>query len=254
MIDLDAIRLGLERGEFFLEYLPTLRLSDGACLGAAALIRWRRPEGVVPPLDFIPQIERTPLSGLVTYWTMETAAAELGGWLRGTDGVHVAFNIPPELLGRGALEFVARKAGLADLAGKLVLEITERGIPDQIGVDALASRSGPGRFIRIAIDDVGTDSNGVAALARAHFDIIKLDKSVTDQVAGGATLPLVQAVVAMANASRAEVVAEGVEREEQRKVLEGAGVHMAQGWLFSRSLPAAGFLEFAERNARGGSV
>ncbi len=67
-IKLHAIKAGLEAGEFFLEYLPTVSLDDGRCIGAEALIRWRRPTGVVPPLEFIPIVENRPLSGLITYW------------------------------------------------------------------------------------------------------------------------------------------------------------------------------------------
>jgi len=104
MITVDAIQAGLNQGEFFLEYLPTISLADGRCVGAEALARWRRPSGGVPPLEFIPLIERTPLSGLFTYWVMETVAEELGGWLREHGEAHISINVPPEIVGRGGLE------------------------------------------------------------------------------------------------------------------------------------------------------
>jgi len=77
VITLDAIQAGLTQGEFFLEYLPTVSLADNRCVGAEALARWRRPSGVVTPDVFIPLIEQTPLSGLLTYWVIETVAKEL---------------------------------------------------------------------------------------------------------------------------------------------------------------------------------
>jgi sensor c-di-GMP phosphodiesterase-like protein len=115
MINLDTIRSGLKGGEFFLEYLPTISLDDGHCVGAEALIRWRRPSGIIPPDDFIPVAENTPLSGLITYWVMETVGEELGDWLRDHDDVHVSINVPPEVLGRGGLEYAASKSGLNNL-------------------------------------------------------------------------------------------------------------------------------------------
>ncbi len=76
------------------------------------------------PDRFIPVIEETPVSGLLTYWVVDTLAAELGDWLRGHENVLLGINVPPEILGRGGLEYAAERAGLLDQAGKLVLEIT----------------------------------------------------------------------------------------------------------------------------------
>src|SRR3954447_14541015 len=152
MIDLDAIRDGLAQGEFFLQYLPTVSLADGRCLGAEALARWRQPSGLVQPGAFIPVIEGTPLSGLFTYWVLETVAAEMGEWLRAHAEAHIGVNVPPEILGRGGLEYAATKAGLADLKRQIILEVTERGLPDQQGVAALEAASRDG--VRIALDDV----------------------------------------------------------------------------------------------------
>src|SRR3954447_1736357 len=152
MITLEEIRVALTEGEFFLEYLPTVTLAEGRCVGAEALARWRRPSGVVPPGEFIPLIEGTPVSGLLTYWVLETVAKEMGEWLRAHAEAHISVNVPPEILGRGGLEYAAAKAGLADLKGQIILEVTERGLPDQQGVAALEAASRDG--VRIALDDV----------------------------------------------------------------------------------------------------
>src|SRR3954453_20494464 len=121
MIDLAAMREGLARGEFFLEYLPTISLADGSCIGAEALSRWRRATGVVPPGEFIPLIENTPLSGLLTYWVMDTVAAELNDWLRANRDAHISINVPPEILGRGGMEYAATKSGLLEQVSQLIL-------------------------------------------------------------------------------------------------------------------------------------
>jgi sensor c-di-GMP phosphodiesterase-like protein len=84
-IDQEAVREALARGELFLEYLPLIAVPEGRCVGAEALVRWRRSDRVVMPNEFTPLIEETPLSGLLTYWVIETVAVELGGWLRAND-------------------------------------------------------------------------------------------------------------------------------------------------------------------------
>src|SRR4051812_1130709 len=109
MINLETIRAGFTNGEFFLEYLPTVSLTDRRCIGAEALIRWKRPTGVVPPDDFIPLADNTPLSGLITYWVIDTVAAEMSDWLRANPNAHISINVPPEILGRGGIAYAADK-------------------------------------------------------------------------------------------------------------------------------------------------
>ena len=150
-MDLDAIKSALEAREFFLVYQPILFLRDGLCFGAEALIRWRRGNVVLAASEFIPLSDRTPLSGVLTYWVMETVAAELGDWLDSNGAAHISVNVPPEILGRGGLEYAATKSGLRARAKQLILEVTERGIPDQLGLDALNSI--PGTGAQVALDD-----------------------------------------------------------------------------------------------------
>ena len=125
MTQVDAIHDGLVQGEFFLEYLPTVSLDDGRCVGAEALARWRRSSGVVQPDEFMPFIEGTYLSGLLTYWVLETVSEELGDWLRIHKELDIGINVPPEILGRGGLEYASTKAGVSDLRDQVVLEPAE---------------------------------------------------------------------------------------------------------------------------------
>jgi sensor c-di-GMP phosphodiesterase-like protein len=244
MIDPDAIRNGLSHGEFFLEYLPTISLTDGRCVGAEALIRWRRPTGVVPPGQFIPLIENTPLSGRVTYWVLDTVAAELGDWLRAHPDAHVSINVPPEILGRGGLEYAAARSGLIELAAQVVLEITERGLPDPLGVEAINEAGGQG--LKVALDDVRLNGGGnLAILARCHFYAIKLDKWLIDQIGPEGPAPeWLGAVTALLQASQLLVIAEGVETARQLAALRAAHIQQAQGFYFSRPIPVTAFLAF----------
>ena len=246
MINLDTIRSGLKGGEFFLEYLPTISLDDGHCVGAEALIRWRRPSGIIPPNDFITVAENTPLSGLITYWVMETVGEELGDWLRDHDDVHVSINVPPEILGRGGLEYAASKSGLNNLRHKIVLEVTERGIPDKLGVDALEHATLSG--VRIALDDVNVSGANMVVLSRCHVEILKLDKTLVEQISAGEHPSWLTTVATLLETTAFHVVAEGIESADQRDVLQAAGVKIAQGFFFSRPLPAKKVLAFYDKH------
>jgi EAL domain-containing protein (putative c-di-GMP-specific phosphodiesterase class I) len=237
MISADAVRDGLAQGEFFLEYLPTVSLADGMCKGAEALTRWRRDSKVLQPDEFIHIVEGTHLSGMLTYWVLETVAKELGDWLRIHKEVNIEVNVPPELLGRGGLEYVATKTGLAEIRNQIVLEVTERGVPDSLGVAAIeaASRSG----VRIALDDVTLTAANLVVLSRCTFDVIKTDRSLVDQITTECPSPAwLSGLSALLHSTRAAVIAEGVETEAQANALRAAGISMAQGYYFSRPISA----------------
>jgi sensor c-di-GMP phosphodiesterase-like protein len=237
MITADAIGDGLARGEFFLEYLPTVSLADGRCTGAEALARWRRSSGVVQPEEFIHIIEGTHLSGALTYWVLETVAKELGDWLRIHNDVHIGVNVPPEILGRGGLEYAAGKTGLSDIRNQIILEVTERGIPDTQGLAALeaASRSG----VRIALDDVTLSATNLVILSRCTLDVIKTDRSLVDQITPECPCPAwLSGLSAVLQSTRVAVIAEGVQTEAQAEALREAGVSMAQGYYFSPPVSA----------------
>jgi sensor c-di-GMP phosphodiesterase-like protein len=237
MITADAIRAGLAGGEFFLEYLPTVSLADGTCAGAEALARWRRPAGVVLPEEFIPLIENTPVSGLLTYWVVETVAHELGEWLRANEKAFIAINVPPEILGRGGLEYAGTRSGLQDLTKQVLLEVTERGVPDRIGAAALEEASRRG--IRIALDDVRLGGANLAILSRCPLDAIKLDRTLVAQITPESPTPAwLVALSGLLQSTRVNVIGEGVETDIQLAALRASGVAMAQGYYFSRPLLA----------------
>lgn len=242
MIDPAEIRDGLDRREFFLEYLPTISLIDGRCIGAEALIRWRRPNGVVLPAEFIPLVEKSLLSGLITYWVIETVAIELGDWLAANPSAHISLNAPPELLGRGGMAYAAAKSGLIRHASQVILEVTERGIPDFLGVESINQRGGMGA--RIALDDVTFVAGArLAVLGRCNFDAIKLDKSLIDQIGPQCHAPeWLRSVTALVESSQLLVIAEGVETEQQAAILRAANIQAAQGFYFSRPVPVEEFM------------
>jgi EAL domain-containing protein (putative c-di-GMP-specific phosphodiesterase class I) len=249
----DDVRTALDHGDLFLEYLPTVRLADARYVGAEALVRWRRGDDVMAAGDFIPQIENTPLSGKITYWVIETVAAELGEWLDAHRDAHISINVPPEILGRGGIEYAAIRSGLRARAAQIVLEITERGVPDRLGLDALSLMAERG--VRLALDDTMLNGANLALLACCSFNMIKLAGKVTAQLGPDKPAPdWLAGLQALLKSSPLQVVAEGVESEYQAKWLRAAGVQMAQGFLFSRPLQASGLKELYATNRLGGGT
>jgi EAL domain-containing protein (putative c-di-GMP-specific phosphodiesterase class I) len=238
MSDLLAMEAGLRNGEFFLEYLPIVELDNGRCVGAEALTRWRRPWGIAQPAEFVPLIEETPLSGYLTYWVLEQIAANFLNWLRSHDA-YISFNVPPEIIGRGALWYLAERAGLIEIKHRLVIEITERGVPDRIAIEALNLAVDLG--VRLALDDVGSASN-VIVLSRCNVEMIKIDQALVSQVRSGEPFPAaLKSIASLAKTNKLAVVAEGVEFADQAKVLKQAGIPLAQGYYFSQPLSADSF-------------
>jgi EAL domain-containing protein (putative c-di-GMP-specific phosphodiesterase class I) len=151
--------------------------------------------------------------------------------------VHIGVNVPPEILGRGGLEYAAGKTGLSDIRNQIILEVTERGIPDNQGLAALeaASRSG----VRIALDDVTLSAANLVILSRCTLDVIKTDRSLVDQITPACPCPAwLSGLSALLQSTRVTVIAEGVQTEAQAEALRAAGVSMGQGYYFSPPVSA----------------
>lgn len=246
-LDERQIHQALVDGDLFLEYMPAVSLRDGRCLGGEALVRWRRGDRILMPMEFVPEIENTPVAGLLTCWVIDTVAAELGGWLQATPVVHVGINVPPEVLGRGGLEYAARKSHLLAVRDRILLEVTERGIPDRLGLGELKELAANG--VLIGLDDVGSNNNNLLVLFQAPVDVIKLDKRIVDRCCGEGADDALGTLAPLIRASGRIVIAEHVEREEQARLLAGAGVQMAQGFLYSKPLSAAAFIAWQAAHA-----
>ncbi len=246
----DDLRAALDRGDLLLEYQPIVTLADARCVGAEALIRWRRGNVVLPAAAFIPLIENTPLSGRITYWVIETVAAELGAWLDAHADAHISINVPPEILGRGGLEYAAIRSGLHSRVTQIVLEITERGVPDRLGLETLNLMAKYG--LRVALDDTMLSGANLALLTRCDFSMIKLDRNVTAQLDPDKPAPDWMAGLhsLLKTSPSLQVVAEGVESAYQAKWLRAAGVQMAQGYHFSPPLPVRAFEELYAADRR----
>ena len=172
-------------------------------------------------------------------------ATELPAWLHENPDAYVSVNVPPEILGRGGMEHTAQKSGLMQFAAQIVLEITERGVPDNLGLQALEAMWGS--RVRVALDDVSfAGGANLAILSRTRFSMLKIDRSLVSQISEGYTSPAwLVGLSAVLKASPVQVVAEGVETQLQADVLRDAGVQAAQGYLYSPALPSAALLAYA---------
>lgn len=243
MFSIEEIKTALNNGEFFLEYIPTISLVDRRCVGGEALIRWNKGDRILKPMEFIPDIENTPASGIITYWVIDNVAKELRSWMLAQNTVRISINIPPEIFGRGGLEYAAEKSQLLEVADKLMLEVTERGLPDPLGIAGINAAAQT--KVLIALDDVSLSDANLFVLSRIPASIIKLDKSFVDEM----LLPnwssqKIASLAALIRDGNLHVIAEGVETARQVAILKNAGIQMAQGWYFSPSLPAEDFIAY----------
>jgi EAL domain-containing protein (putative c-di-GMP-specific phosphodiesterase class I) len=245
---------GYEFGEYLGEYMASIEAEERLRIAprwtatvfvgvGEALIRWRRENTVLDASEFIPLTDRTPLSGALSYWVIDTVARELGHWLESNGAARVSNNVPPEILGRGGLEYTATKSGLRTHVKQVILEVTERGIPDQLGLDALNSIGGSGA--QLALDDTTLSGANLALLTRCNFDFIKIDQLLVAELGPDKPpAPWLDGLAALLQTTSSQIIAEGVETAFQADTLRAAGVQLAQGHYFSRPLSASAFRRY----------
>jgi diguanylate cyclase (GGDEF)-like protein/PAS domain S-box-containing protein len=237
----------LERGEFFVEYQPLVRLSDGSVRGAEALVRWLHPaHGVLGPDQFIPLAESTGLIVPLGRWVLAQAARQARDWqLPRGDGhpVRVNVNLSPCQLDHPGLvpeiSAALHEAGLEPSA--LCLEVTETAVIGA-GEEALRPlRQLADLGVDIALDDFGTGYSNLASLRRLPITSLKLDQSFTrgmkQQPVDPVDLKIVDGIVSLAHTLGLSVTVEGVETGTQAEHLRLLGCDTAQGWYYARPGP-----------------
>jgi diguanylate cyclase (GGDEF)-like protein/PAS domain S-box-containing protein len=240
------LRRALERAELTLHYQPQLDLKTGDIIGFEALARWRHPErGMVPPAQFIPVAEDSGLINRLGEWVLEQACAQAEQWRRaGMPRLQVAVNLSAQQFRReGVAQTVAsvlRQTGLP--AHCLELEITESVIIQQAGEAVVKLTELNEMDVQLSLDDFGTGYSSLSYLKRFPIDKLKIDQSfVRDISTDPDDAAIVTAIIAMAHSLGLEVIAEGVETAEQLAFLKLLGCDKAQGYYFSKPLPAEEF-------------
>jgi diguanylate cyclase (GGDEF)-like protein len=232
--------------QFVLLFQPKFDLRSGDVTGAEALIRWHPAEGgVVSPVDFIPIAEETGLIVPIGEWVVSEACRHMRAWAdEGLRTLPVSVNVSMKSLHNAGflakLETALHDAALP--ARLLEIEITESAAmadPERT-LAILADIRSLG--VRVSIDDFGTGFSSLSRLRRLPVDTIKIDKSfVNTMVEVADDAALVRAIIGLAGTMRKHVIAEGVETESQRALLVEFGCFEAQGFLFSKPVPAAAF-------------
>ncbi len=238
------LRGALERGEFALNYQPQFDVSTGAVSGMEALLRWTNDElGAVPPREFIPVAEETGLILAIGDWVLRTACRQAKAWIEeGLPVMRMAVNVSAQQF--ALKEFPATVAAIIQETGiepsVLELEITESVVmkDEQWAEQALAQLKELG--VQLAIDDFGTGYSSFGRLRHFAVDRLKIDQSfMTRLIDCGDDRAIAAAIIAMSRSLRISVTAEGVENFPQLLFLQEHACHEAQGYLFSRALPAA---------------
>jgi diguanylate cyclase (GGDEF)-like protein/PAS domain S-box-containing protein len=237
------LRQALERDQFVVHYQPIVALTTGEITGLEALVRWRHPRrGIVPPAAFIPLAEETGLIIPIGRWVLEQACQQVRQWqqLAGRR-LSISVNLSArQFQDAGLVEDVAGALRQADLdPGCLVLEITESLLMHD--TDATIAKLGALKAlgVRLAIDDFGTGYSSLSYLRRFPVDILKVDKSFIDAVAGNAEdSALAQAIIELGHTLRLQTVAEGVEASDQASQLRALQCELGQGYYFAHPLDA----------------
>jgi len=235
-----ALRYALRHDEFFMHYQPIVELDGGRCIGAEALLRWRRSTGeLIGPDIFIPVAEQSALITRLTERVLTLIEADCGGFLARHPDFHIAVNVSAaDLHSRTLVDlldaFMVRSGARAS---NFIVEITERGFLDMTAARTVI-RELRARGLEIAIDDFGTGYSSLAYLESLDLDFLKIDRSFVEAIGTRApTSQVVEHIMAMARSMGLRMIAEGVERTEQAAFLDTHGVQYAQGWLFGKPMP-----------------
>jgi diguanylate cyclase (GGDEF)-like protein len=238
------LRRAVDRGQFHVHYQPVVSLESGRVVAVEALLRWEHPErGLVGPADFIPVAEETGLIGEIGRWVLDQACRQCQAWRRdhGDDAPEsVWVNLSVRQFADGDLaRQVAQILRAIDFDPKqLTLEVTEGLVIENVDVALRTLADLRALGVRIFMDDFGSGYSSLGYLDRLALDGIKIDRAFISQMSTGERpLQLVNTIVSLIRNLGFVPIAEGVETDEQLRLLRDMGCAFAQGFLFSKAVP-----------------
>jgi EAL domain-containing protein (putative c-di-GMP-specific phosphodiesterase class I) len=240
---LNDLRMALANEDFYLVYQPQIELASGQMVGVEALLRWNHPaSGSIPPGDFIPLAEETGLIVPIGEWVLRQACMQLAEWMRlGLPPIRIAVNISGFQFQH--TDFMETVRAVLDEFGmdpsQLELELTESVIMKNVDTAIQVLNQLKEMGITIAVDDFGTGYSSLNYLRRLPIHVVKIDRSFLQDISSQSEDScIVKAIITMAHSLKLKVVAEGIEREEQVRILQSYHCDMGQGYFFSKPLPA----------------
>ncbi len=244
------MRRGLQRGEFMLHLQPQVD-DGGGLVGAEALLRWRHAQrGLVSPAEFIPVAEQSGLILPLGDWVLMQACQQLATWARHPVLKHLTLSVNVSVRQFHQPDFVDRVVMALQRSGanprRLKLELTESVLIDDVG--AVVARMGALKAcgVHFSLDDFGTGYSSLTYLKRLPLSQVKIDQSFVRHVlTDPSDAAIARSIVALAQALRLSVIAEGVETQAQREALRCLGCTTYQGYLFGAPMPPEQFEQLA---------
>jgi diguanylate cyclase (GGDEF)-like protein/PAS domain S-box-containing protein len=245
------IRRAFSDQEFVLHFQPQFRLSDGAIVGAEALLRWQHPQrGLLAPAAFIDALAQSPAALDVGNWILRTACEAGASWrAKGLRSVRMAVNLFPaqfhnEVIS-AQIDAALKHSGLPPEL--LEIEVTENIALNNDDARITSLQSLRAKGVGLAFDDFGTGYASLSCLTRYPLTRIKIDRSFVqniDKDSSAEDTAVASSIIVMAHNLGLSVTAEGVETADQEKFLQAKGCHEAQGFLYARPLPIDQFERF----------
>ena len=237
------LRRALDRGELEAFYQPQMDAQSAQVVGFEALVRWRHPEfGLIPPLDFIPMARETGMIGRIDVWMLHQASHQIVAWdAAGLPRVRVAVNVSSLRVDQMDLVDCVRFALLETTLSpdRLELELSETFVlrdPTEAAAQIVRLRE---LGVSVAMDDFGTGNSSLSLLHQLPFNRLKIDRSfVIGLNAQPSSRPLIEAMTVLAHKLQMDVVIEGVETLSDLDAARQIGCDIAQGFLYSRPVPA----------------
>ena len=245
-----ALRSAISQNQLELYYQPQVHIKTGKIISAEALIRWNYPNiGMILPSIFIPIAEHTGLINPIGEWVIHEACRQGKIWLDKGYHLIIAVNVSPNQVKFQNIPLVVSEALKASgyHADKLEIELTESSFMqrEEQTVEMLHALRAKG--IRLAIDDFGTGYSSLSYLTRFPIDVLKIDKSFIDNIPyEKESSTIVVAIIEMSKALGFQVLAEGVEQQEQLDFLAEKGCNIYQGYIKSKPIPAKEFEKLLE--------
>ena len=250
------LRIALKRREFYLNYQPIISLNTGTIVGFETLVRWNHPlKGFISPAKFVPIAEQTNLILPLGMWILQEACQQIRYWQEKLNRQHSDFTVSVNISGKKfeQEDFIEQLDQIIIDTGidikHLKLEITETLLMNNIEIADRIFKQLQERKIQLAIDDFGTGYSSLSYLDRFPVDTLKIDRSFVSRLnEANQTSTIVKATLELAHNLGFNVVAEGVETQQQGEQLRNWGCEFAQGYFYAKPLGSEAAWQFLHRN------